>query len=763
MAVEAVAIFLSAFLLFEVEPLIAKAILPWFGGASAVWTTCLLFFQAALLGGYLYAHVLSRRPARTARAAHAALLAVSVALLAAAAAAGRAPILPPAALRPSGPETPVVRVLASLAAGVGLPFFVLSSTGPLLQSWIARRRPQARVFRLFALSNLASLAALFAYPFVIEPAIGLARQAWIWAALYVLCAGLLAVCAFRAASSAPAVAAQSTDDAIPSEPDAAIRPSRRLFWLALAACPSALLLAATNQMCQEVAAIPFLWVLPLALYLLSFVLCFQSDRLSPRAVFGPLLVGSLGYAAWILYRGYGVPIRQQVLADALAVFAVCMVCHGELARSRPAPRQATSFYLMVAAGGVAGAVFVAVVAPLLFPAFWEFHLLLWLSAVAAIFALVRDTDSWLHRGRVWPALLTLFALAVLAWQIRDPDRLASMAARARRAAASGPGAFAALTAVALLAFAAPRFFRLRARPYFVAACLAGGAGFLGFALVADVRGYVRGALALSRNFYGVLTIEALDSPDPQLSRLSLRNGRIVHGFQYQSSERRREPTTYYGRASGIGLLLDHPPGRAPGGPRRVAVVGLGAGTLAAYGRPGDVYRFYDINPDVIRLSTGNAPRFTYLAESRARVEIAPGDARRSLERELASNAPPFDVIAVDAFTSDAIPVHLLTREAIALYMARLRPDGVLALHVSNRQLDLLPVARAAADALALEASLIDTNDDGEGCWGATWVLLAREPGPLEPAEIEQASAELPRSPRVRLWTDDYSNLFQVLK
>jgi len=760
MAAEAVTIFLSAFLLFEVEPLIAKAILPWFGGASSVWTTCLLFFQAALLAGYLYAHVLARLSPRAARATHETLVALSVVLLVAAAIGGRPPVLPPLALRPADSGTPVLRVLAALAAGVGLPFFVLSATGPLLQSWIARRRPQAPVFRLFALSNLASLAALLAYPFVIEPALGLARQAWIWSALYGACALLLVVCALRSVPPAASVATSSADEARPP----AIRPARRIFWLALATCPSALLLAATNQMCQEVAAIPFLWVLPLGLYLLSFVLCFQSDRLAPRAVFGPLLVGALGYAAWILYRGYGVPIRQQILADALAVFAVCMVCHGELARIRPAPRLATAFYLMVAAGGALGALFVAVVAPILFPAFWEFHLLLWLSAVAALFALVRDTDSWLHRGRVWPALLTLLAAAVLAWQIRDPDLLASLAARAKRAVASGPGAVAALAAATLAAFVAPRLLRMRGRPYFAAACLAGAAGFLGYVLVADVRAYLRGAVALSRNFYGVLTIEALDSPDPLLSRLSLRNGRIVHGFQYQSSGKRREPTTYYGRASGIGLLLDHHPGRAQERPLRVGVVGLGTGTLAAYGRPGDVFRFYDINPDVVRLSRGPAPRFTYLADSRAGIEVAAGDARLSLERELASGAPPLDVLAVDAFTSDAIPVHLLTREAIALYVARLRrPDGVLALHLSNRQLDLLPVARAAADALSLEASLIDTNDDGEGRWGATWVLLAREAAPLERPEIDEASADLPESPRVRLWTDDYSNLFQVMK
>jgi hypothetical protein len=528
-----------------------------------------------------------------------------------------------------------------------------------------------------------------------------------------------------------------------------------------------MLLAATNQMCQEVAAIPFLWVLPLALYLLSFILCFQSDLLAPRWVTGPLLVAALGWAAVTLARGYGVPIKTQVAAYGLALFAVCMVCHGELARSRPPPADATRFYLAVASGGAAGAFFVAIAAPLLFDAFWEFHLLLWLAGAAAFAALLRDRDSWLHRGRPWPALVVLLAMSAAAWLVKNPDALEALPARVRTAFSSRRGLLllsAGMAAIALLAWRARRRPTEASRPWFAGTCLAGALGLLAFALGDDVRSYHHAAMLLSRSFYGALTVEALDSPDPLFSRLSLRHGRIIHGFQYQPPRKRGIPTTYYGEGTGIALLLENHPRRAAG-PLRVGVVGLGTGTLAAYGRPGDVYRFYDINPDVVRLSTGPSPRFTFLADSPARIEIVTGDARLSLERELARSGPQnFDVLAVDAFSSDAIPVHLLTREAIALYLAHVRrPDGVVALHLSNRQLDLIPVAKAAADALGVDAVVVDTHDRGDAVWGATWVLLSRDPKALEVPAIDAASGDLPDSPRVRLWTDDYSNLFQVLR
>ncbi len=786
MAAEAVTIFLSAFLLFSVEPMIGKAILPWFGGAPAVWTTCLLFFQTVLLGGYFYADRLSRRPAiRSQRAIHIGLLAISLVALGAAGLSGKAPILPGPAFRPPDPSAPVARVLAALGASIGLPFFLLSTTGPLLQAWIARRSPRYPIYRLYALSNAASLAALLAYPFAIEPALPLTAQATIWSAGYVLFAAGAAFCATRAARPAP-------DEERPPESETAVPPAegppppeslptlgevaageprsgrgRALFWFALAACGSGMLLAATNQMCQEVAAIPFLWVLPLSLYLVSFILCFQSDRLAPRFVTGPLLAAALGWAAVTLARGYGVPIRVQVSAYSLAVFAVCMACHGELARSRPAPGEATRFYLAVAAGGAAGAAFVAVAAPLLFTAFWEFHLLLGLSALAVLVALVRDRNSWLHRGSPWPALAVLLGMTVVVRLARDPNALDALFARGRESLSSLRSALvvgAAAVAAAILVWTFRRALAFRGHPWFVGACLAGAVGLLGFALAVDVRSYLRGAVALSRSFYGVLTIEALDVPDPLFSRLSLRHGRIIHGFQYQPPGKRRIPTTYYGEGTGIALILENHPRRAAG-PLRVGVVGLGVGTLAAYGRAGDVYRFYDINPDVVRLSTGPEPRFTYLADSPAKIEIALGDARLSLERELAgAGGQDFDVLAVDAFSSDAIPVHLLTREAIALYFAHLRrPDGVLALHISNRQLDLLPVAKAAAEALGVESAVVDTSDRGEAVWGATWVLLARGGAALEAKAIEEASNDFPESPRVRLWTDDYSNLFDVLK
>jgi len=783
MVAEALTIFLSAFLLFSVEPIIGKDVLPWFGGAPAVWTTCLLFFQTVLLAGYFYADRLTRRLGlREQRAVHVSLVALSLAALAVVGAAWRAPILPGPAFRPPDATAPIPRVLAALAAGVGLPFFLLSTTGPLLQAWIARRRPDARIFRLYALSNLASLLALVAYPFLIEPNLSLTAQARLWSAGYVLFAAGVAWCASRAvrapASPVEARVGMPAPSEEPPPPESlptlgaiAVPPpqsarSSFLFWFAMAACGSAMLLAATNQMCQEVAAIPFLWVLPLALYLLSFILCFQSDRVVPRWATGPLLVVALGWAAITLARGYGVPIRIQVAAYGLALFAVCMLCHGELARSRPAPAQATRFYLAVASGGAAGAVFVAIAAPLLFDAFWEFHLLLWLSGAAAVASLLRDRESWLHRGRAWPALATLLAMSAVAWLVKDPDVFATLPSRVRSAFASRRGMLllsAALATVALLAWRARRRPSDVARPYLAGTCLAGALGLLGFSLGYDIRSYYHSALLLSRSFYGALTVEALDSPDPFFSRLSLRHGRIIHGFQYQPPRKRGIPTTYYGEGTGIALLLENHPRRAMGS-LRVGVVGLGTGTLAAYGRRGDVYRFYDINPDVVRLSIGPAPRFTFLADSPARTEIVTGDARLSLERELArSGSQNFDVLAVDAFSSDAIPVHLLTREAIALYLAHVKPDGVVALHLSNRQLDLLPVAKAAADSLGVDAVVVDTHDRGDAVWGATWVLLSRDSKSIDAPAIDKASEDLPDSPRVRLWTDDYSNLFQVLR
>ena len=778
----ALTVFLGAFLLFQIQPLMGKSILPWFGGAPAVWSTCLVFFQLALLAGYLYAHGLARRSnPRAARAFHCALLLFSVAALLALALAWGSPILPGSGWKPRGPGEPIRRILLILATSVGLPYLLLSSTSPLAQAWAARTHPGGRVYRLYALSNLASLLALVTYPTLVERLLSLRAQAWLWSATYVAFASSSLFCAWRSrignrqsaigsSQGSPPVTLSivNRQSSIVDSHNSQLTTHNFFLWFALAACGSMMLMATTNQMCQEVAAIPFLWVLPLCLYLASFVLCFESDRFYNRALFGPAFLAALCWAAVVLLRGFTVPIRIQIAAYSAALFTACMICHGELARSKPNPARLTSFYLTIAAGGAAGGIFVALIAPRLFRGFWEIHVALLLSGVLAIAALARDRTSWLHRGRPWPAFLALVVCAAAVYYARDPEIFSSALARRlslRLLFSSSAGLLSVgAGAAALLLLLRLRLLTTRGRPYLAGALLAGALAFVGMLLVSEIQSFLQSAVSVSRNFYGVLTVERLSAGDPNEERLDLRHGRIVHGFQYWSPEKRRLPTSYYTEQSGIGLALEYHPRRA-GGPMNVGVVGLGVGTIAAYARPGDTFRFYDINPAVIALSTGPGRLFTYLADCPAKVEIAAGDARLSLERELSrGSAAGFDVLAVDAFTSDAIPVHLLTKEAIEIDLARLtRPGGILALHISNRQLDLEPVVRAVARSLSLPMCVVDRNERDSTVWATTWVLLSRDPAALAVPEIARACARREEGTTVRLWTDDYSSLFQILK
>jgi hypothetical protein len=828
----AVTIFLGAFLLFQVQPIIGKHILPWFGGVPAVWTTCMLFFQIVLLGGYSYAHAAARRlTARRQRTLHLLLLAFSVLLLLTLALRWGSPILPGPGWKPAGSASAVPRILALLAVGVGLPYFLLATTSPLLQAWVARAYPAAPVYRLYALSNTGSLLALVSYPFLIEPALTLRAQAALWTALYLLFIAGAALCAIRSARLPPTPVIQPPSPVIPrsealtpsipsaptiprSEPPTPVIPrsealtpsipsaptiprsepptpvilrsaatkdlpppsppisqsaigNPQFLWFSLSACGSLLLLSTTNQMCQEVASIPFLWLLPLCLYLLSFILCFEFDRFYNRAVFGFLFAVGVGWAALVLFRGFDVPIRLQIAAYSLALFAGCVVCHGELARSRPEPARLTAFYLTIAAGGAAGGILVGIAAPLFFHGFWEIHIALFLSSLLALAALIRDETSWLRRERPWPAALVLFAGAALAWHVRDPAFFGTAFGRLRAATGSGAGRLALVVAALALAWG---FWRLRViltsrgRPWFAGACLAGTIVFIGFVLVSDAVLFRQSAVSISRNFYGVLTVEDLDEQNPELARLELRHGHIAHGFQFRASEKRALPTTYYGEESGVGRAILHHPRRAAG-PLRIGVVGLGVGTLAAYGRLRDSLRFYDIDPGVAGLSGPRADVFTYVRDCAARVEVVLGDARLSLERELARGArEDFDVLAIDAFSSDAIPVHLLTREALDVYLARLaRPDGILAIHISNRSLDLAPVVQGLAQARRLAASLIDTEREDDTNWGSSWFLLARDRSVLDRSGLLPSPSTPKPIRRVRLWTDDYSNLFSVLK
>ncbi len=700
----ALTIFLSAFLLFQVQLILGKYILPWFGGTPGVWTTCLLVFQTLLLLGYAYARaIVLRLAARRQRLLHATLVLASVAVLAVLAGGWGAPILPGAGWRPSGPGDPTWRIVAVLAVAAGLPYLILSSTGPLLQDWFARTRPGVSPYRLYALSNLGSLLGLVTYPFVVEPSLTLRTQAWAWAAGYVLFAVGIAACAGQGRRAAGGGEGDGREGADRRQPRGSPRVGLWLLWFALPACASTLLVATTNQMCQEVAVIPFLWVLPLALYLLSFILAFQGGAWIARWWVHPAFAVALVAVCFALFRGVTLGLRTQIGVYSIGLFAACMVAHGELVRLRPEPRDLTAFYLAVAAGGAAGGAFVALVAPHVFTGFWELHVGLFACAVLLLVVVIRDRASW--------------------WYPRGLPR-------------------AVLRAAALAALAA-----------------------LGVALAVQTRQRVGTGLVRERNFFGVLRVIEEYRDDPEWTLRSLVHGRILHGFQYRAADKRDRPTVYFRADSGIGLALEYHPRRLAGEPLRIGVLGLGVGTLAAYGQAGDVVRFYEINPSVISFSEGAHPYFTFLADCPAKVEIVPGDARLSLERELAAGQPQrFDLLAMDAFTSDAVPVHLLTEEAFRVYLAHLRaPDGVIAVNISNRYLDLRPVLVAAARRFDLEGVTVTSAIEGRSTPGVRWVLLARSAdalaGPLAGGGVPLAADG--RS--VPLWTDDYSNLFRVLR
>ena len=666
----AAVIALSSLLLFLVQPLIARLILPWFGGSAAVWTTCMLFFQSLLLAGYAYAHASSAKLApRTQSLVHIALLAAAAATL---------PIAPSERWKPDGDEEPITAILLLLGAAVGLPYLLLSATSPLVQAWFARARPGGNPYRLFALSNVASLAALVGYPVLVEPYLTNGEQVEGWSWLFGVFALACAALALRSTVPAPAAAAATAPEAPPP------RRGDVLHWLALSTTGSVVLLAVTNHLTQNVAAIPLLWLAPLTLYLLTFILAFEG-RLYRSEIFWSFCLAWLLGMAWLLVDAdyqFNLPVQFGIFLSGL--FVTCLFCHGELYRLRPAPRHLTVFYLVISAGGALGGLLVAVAAPLAFSGYYELGLSL--IAVAFLAALRCATLHELARN---------MSLAVLMG-------------------------------------------------------VTGAAIYDGLRFQEDVR-------VASRNFYGVLRVKEYGTPgEPDHSR-RLLHGVIMHGEQYLHPEYRRMATTYYQHGSGIGAALLARQERP--GMMRVGVIGLGTGTLAAYGRRGDTYRFYDINPRVIELASRD---FTYLADSDATIELELGDARLSLEYEPPQN---FDVLAVDAFSSDAIPVHLITREALALYLRHVKPDGIVAFHVSNRFLDLVPVvARLARENGAHAVAVNEGADEEDSRTQSDWVLVSRDPKALQEKEIEAAgAAPVKERENLRTWTDDYSNLVQILK
>jgi hypothetical protein len=757
----AITIFTGAFLLFQVEPLLARYILPWFGGTSAVWITCMLFFQLVLVAGYAYSHLVATRlRPRGQVIVHLAIVAACVILMGTLALVWQSPITPGPNWKPVSPDFPVARIFRLLSVSIGLPFFILSTTGPLLQAWFARSHPGVSPYRLYALSNLGSLLALVTYPFAVEPALTLRAQAIVWSLLFLGFAIGVVRCSryLSLVSTSDAGILGTSHDLIIARPSR----STRMLWIALATVPSVMLLATTNQICQQVAAIPFLWVLPLGLYLLSFIICFDNQRWYRRGVFHPALAVTV-FIALVVLCSSDAAIIVQIVTYSTLLFAIFMVCHGELVRLKPHERYLTSFYLMVAIGGAIGGVFVVVVAPRIFAGYWEFHLAIWVSLLMLVVVLMRDRSSWIHQRRPAVAIVLFSGALVLPALIGAASDVGTI----HRALSHMLPGFAAIALMSSVAFRRDSQLAGRWPGCILQACTVIALLVVGGVLVVDIEGNRSNDLIATRNFYGTLAVYSIDGQSPEGHYYMLRHGQIIHGEQYSAADKRYQPTTYYGPESAIGLLMQNHPRRFARNPGdrtlRVGAIGLGIGTIAAYGLPGDYIRFYEINPAVTEIATDPHGYFTYVRDSRATVAIVAGDARLSMERELADNTPQrFDVLVLDAFAGDAIPVHLLTAGAFQTYLGELQPDGVIAIHVTNRYIDLQPVIKGIAEHFGLKSARVHQSA-GPLVKPSDWIVLARNNSILSQPAFATKLRPLDSQRKVRLWTDDYSNLFQILR
>ena len=678
-----IATFVSAFLLFLVQPILAKQLLPWFGGAPAVWTACLLFFQLGLTAGYLYAHVLSRFSIKWQAALHIILLLAALLTL---------PIVVPAAWKPGEPgvpAAPALHVVLALMATAGIPYVLLAATAPLLQSWW-RQSSGKEPYRLYALSNAGSLVALLSFPTLVEPVLTVSMQAFVWSSIYVAfllsCAGAASV-ARRAPSGSEAYSRETSDDRRPGAGDYAV-------WILLSSCGSGLLAAATNQLCQDVAVIPLLWLLPLAVYLVTFIVTFGGRY--PR--FASMVVLVIGAVAALLATKYTaeMPMLLQIAAFLVLLAGACMVCHGELVAARPTGAGLTSFYLAMSAGGALGGAFVALAAPRLFTSFTE---------------------------------LPIFVLIALMVAVLPASRLAAGQSRHRMALAF----FWVLPAVAL---------------------------GVSIPLLPSVQTIDGELVDARRDFFGVLRVRdhGQDSLNPWRG---LYHGRVLHGAQFIRSDTRGTPTTYYVDGSGIALAFAQHSRRLAGLPIKAGIVGLGTGTVAALGREGDELVFFELNPNVTDIARKS---FSFLGDSRAHTRVVPGDARLSLERELANepSRAPYDLIVVDAFAGDSVPVHLLTRECFALYVRALAPGGVMVVHVSNRHIDLSAPVHGLAAWAGLSAAELSFDGSSAPLGGRSdWILVTGDAAFLKRA-IAGGAAPLESSSSV-LWTDDYSSILRLLR
>jgi hypothetical protein len=801
MTVYALTIFISAFLLFQVQPMIAKIILPWFGGGAAVWSTCLMFFQIVLLLGYLYSHATTKwLSPRHQSLLHTLILLASLALL---------PVYPAASWKPMDEKDPLWRILLLLGGTVGLPYLMCSTTGPLLQAWYVRAHRGAIPYRLFALSNFGSFLALLSFPFLVEPNWTSREQANIWSGVYVVFAGLAIFAGWKTVRAIPAEEAVSRRQEEESDAPAP-GVAQLILWIGLAACASVMLIAVTSYLTQNVAPIPFLWVLPLSIYLLTFILSFESDRFYRRGIFFPLLIIALGTAGHFLMEENHDGFLPIYLWGAV-LFICCMVCHGELALQKPHPKHLTLFFLMVSVGGAVGGSFVGLVAPLAFNYYFELPLSLGLCAVLAVIVFWRNRPEWLpglqplwagwllgalgllagahlvtaaHRETHWQLLLWVGIFYVLSTGLarllmkKDVMSVGRFSvfffALLGLTALSGWLLFQGqehllAQKVKLLFFAnlasiwativlwqSTEEGQNGVKSVWIGALLAVSTlAFIGHLAYYENK-HVTGYRLVTRNFYGVLKVRDDEQSEETTAQRTLVHGTINHGVQLLDPARRREVTSYYTPNSGFGRAMQILQRRTP---LRVGITGLGAGVTAGFCREGDYFRFYELNPLVLDLAK---TQFTFLGDCPGDKDVYLGDGRLILERQASQQ---FDLLAMDAFSSDSVPVHLLTREVFDTYLKHLKPSGVLAVNVSNRYLDLVPVVTRNAKDSGMAVILVQDDGSGKDFFAATsWMLCNRDVKFFDDPLFQGEGVERPEPKSgFRPWTDSYSNLFQILK
>jgi hypothetical protein len=701
------AVFVGAFLLFQIQPMIGKYFLPWFGGASAVWMTCLMFFQILLLGGYAYAHFLQNVEIKKQVVWHVALMTAAILAGTVTLFKWGSPILPDLSRRPDVGGRPAVELLQLLLISIGLSYFILSSSTSLLQAWFHRIHPNRSPYVFYVVSNSAALLALISYPFLVEPNLTLHEQAMIWAVGFVLYVVLCLRCVSKVCHSTSfhcrrnsasrsrlrlgwktPRGSESTHAHTPILP---YSKALMFLWTILAFCGVLALMAVTSRITQDVPPVPFLWILPLAIYLLSYIVGFIEKQKGWQDGYICLLVLAFVMVGYLFRQGLEMEIRHQIGAYSFILLAICLFCHNALYRTKPDPGLLTGFYFCISLGGAMGGIFSVFAAPMLFKGYWEYQLVLLLAGVLAVVFVYKDSDP----RRIFHPIR--HALPVL-----------------------------------LLGFAL----------------------FLGWGIAKEINS----AVYMERSFFG--SVRVVLEYNKGIPIYSLLHGRINHGMQIHHPRFIHRATTYYSAKAGGGLAILNHPKRLSGQPMRVGLVGMGAGVLSVHGKSGDVFRFYEIDPAVIKLAQ-RKEWFSFLADSEAEIQIVPGDGRISLEAELPEH---FDVLVLDAFSGDQVPVQTLTLEAFQLYLRHLEDDGVIAVHISNRNLDLLPVLVQVSNRLNLYAAYIKTPGDMKITANAEWVLLTRNAEFVHQPAIAQVDVLRSQSVRdIRPWTDDYSNLLSVMK